>query len=412
MRSSQPERPASQHRLNIASGLLAVVLVGVRVVAGTSGAAPATATRVFQLNTHTKSDQRWPEVAVSDDGRTIVAGWASLGQHGDGWEVVGQRFDADGNKIGGEFALDDFRNDVWPNAEDPSIDFDGQGNFAVAWHSYGTDAGDGGWTIWERRYRADGTPFGPGKLVPTQTRCDQWRPTVLVAADGDALITWYSDTGKCDGSPGMTSDIRGRMLDARDEFKGGEFGISGTSRLRRLQWRQGACNRAGVYVSYWYAEKPVLAGFARTLDDRGTAISPVLTFSSLVNVGVRGDGSWLANSNGRAQWRTRMGLPAGDTFEVAGDEIAMNDRGYFVTIGVANGAEGHGLYAYPYDAAGKPVGSPIHLSAGHVNITGQPHIDMSESGLIVAAWEEGGGSDGDGAGVWGAVARHPLMTTR
>lgn len=362
---------------------------------------------VFRLNTHTASDQRWPEIAVSDDGRVIAAGWASLGQHRRAWSVVGQRFDAGGHRLGGEFALDDFRGDKWPNAEDPSIDFDGQGNFAVAWHSRRTDSDDGGWTIWVRRYHADGSPEGPGKLVPTRTQCDQWRPTVLVAANGDTLVTWYSDR-TCGSSVEPTSDIRGRMLDKRGAFKGDEFQISDEGPQRRLQWRAGACNRNGLFASYWYVEKPALRSFARVLNPRGEPLGPVMSFPDWAIFGIRGDGMWLGVSGGQGLWYTPSGKRIGPAFSVTGSELAMNDAGYFVTLRKEKGAAGHGLYAYPYDATGRSVGDPIYLTPGHSNIGERPLVDMSENGVIVAAWEEADSTEGGGFDVWGAVARHPL----
>ncbi len=360
------------------------------------------ASRVFRLNTVTKGDQRWPEIAIADDASTIVAGWASVGPRGDRWRVVAQRFDASGAKLGSEFDVDDFRSEERPNAEDPSIDFDANGNFVIAWHSQGTDEGDGGWTVWQRRYHRDGTPYGPGTRVPTNTACDQWRPTAMVAASGSAMVTWYSDVPPCGGD---ASEIRGRTLDAAGAFTGDEFRISGAGKLRRLQWRQGACSRAGVFVSQWYVEKPTLTCYARAFDARGRPLGDARTFREWLNVGVRGDGRWLATAGASGRWHLPNGVPVGSTMAVSGGEIAMNAAGAFVTIAVTTGVGGPGLYAYPYDSAGKSAGAPIALSPGHPQPGGPPHVDMSEDGTIVATWEAPG--DDEGAAVWGAIARHP-----
>ncbi|MBI1875536.1 MAG: hypothetical protein HYS05_16850 [Acidobacteria bacterium] len=361
--------------------------------------------RVFRLNDYTRSDQRWPEIAISDDGRTIAAGWASHGQFGDGWNVIARRFDPLGKSLGSEFALDDFRKGAWPNAEDPSLDFDRRGNLAVAWHSENTDEDDGGWTIFERRYRPDGSAFGPGRRVPTQTKFDQWRPTVMVASNGATLVTWYSERPGSGGD--NVSEIKGRALDGRDEFVSDEFLISGAGDERRLQWRQGAVNRSGQFTSFWYVEKPSMTGFVRLLDPRGAARSPELTFPDFPNAGVRGNGDTLVSFGGKGQWLSPAGQALGSMLSIRVGEIAMNDEGAFVVIAVNQGPRGHGLYGYPYDRDGRAIPDPIYLSPGHDGFGGPPHVDISQNGVIAATWEEVGGADGDGTSVWAAVAVHP-----
>ena len=365
---------------------------------------------MFQANAFTKGDQRWPEIAVSYDGRSIVTTWSSDKQHRDGWSVVGRRFDWSGKPAGGEFALDDFRGGTFPNAEDPKTDFDAAGNFVIAWHVQGTDGDERKWTIFERRYHADGTPFGPGKRVPTDTIFDHWRPTVMVAGNGDAMVTWYAERDAANGD--KVSDIKGRMLNARDEFAGDEIQISGTAEMRRLQWRQGAVSRKGHFAPFWYAEKPSMTGFVRLFDRNGVARSPELTFPDFVNAGARANGDVLVSFGGKGQWITASGQPSGQPLQVRIGEIAMNDDGAFVVISVNEGPQGHGLYAYPYDHEGHDLSQPILLSKGHKNLGGPPHVDMSQNGVIVATWEEGGGTDGDGASVWGAITLHPSYRRR
>jgi hypothetical protein len=361
--------------------------------------------RVFRLNAYTRSDQRWPEIAISDDARTIAAGWASHGQFGGGWNVIARRFDPLGKPLGPEFALDDFRKSSWPNAEDPSLDFDGRGNLSVAWHSENTDEDDGGWTIFERRYRADGTAFGPGKRVPALAKFDQWRPTVMVASNGATLVTWYAEHPGPGGD--KVSQIKGRMLDGRGQFVSDEFLISGAGERQRLQWRQGAVNRSGQFASFWYVEKPSMTGFVRLLDSHGVARSPELGFPDFVNAGVRGNGDTLVSYGGKGQWLGPTGQALGSPVSIPVGEIAMNDEGAFVVIAVGQGPRGHGLYAYAYDRSGREIRDPIYLSPGHDGFGGPPHVDISQNGVIAATWDEGGGTDGDGASVWAAVAVHP-----
>ena len=43
----------------------------------------------FQINSYTLGDQRFPDIAMNDDGRFVVV-WESDGQDGDGWGIFAE----------------------------------------------------------------------------------------------------------------------------------------------------------------------------------------------------------------------------------------------------------------------------------------------------------------------------------
>jgi len=58
----------------------------------------------IRANTHTADEQRYPAIAVLADGGSVVT-WHSRLQDGNGYGVYGQRFDAAGSAVGGEFKV-------------------------------------------------------------------------------------------------------------------------------------------------------------------------------------------------------------------------------------------------------------------------------------------------------------------
>ncbi len=86
----------------------------------------------FQVNTYTTGGQYLSAVAADASGNFVVT-WMVFGQDGSGWGVLGQRFNAVGNKLASEFQVNAFTTD---NQRNPALEADGSGNFVVVWESY------------------------------------------------------------------------------------------------------------------------------------------------------------------------------------------------------------------------------------------------------------------------------------
>ena len=94
----------------------------------------------FQVNTETAVNQRNPAIARDADGDFVVA-WQSYGQDGSGDGIYAQRYNADGSAAGGEFLVN---TETSGNQFGPAIALDVDGDFVVAWQSVGQDgSGDG-----------------------------------------------------------------------------------------------------------------------------------------------------------------------------------------------------------------------------------------------------------------------------
>ena len=90
----------------------------------------------FHVNTYPSGRQQYPTVAVDGAGGFVVAWQSDDEQDGSGGGVVGQRYDAAGLPLGGEFQVNSY---LTSDQQAPSVGVDGAGNFVVAWHSWYQD---------------------------------------------------------------------------------------------------------------------------------------------------------------------------------------------------------------------------------------------------------------------------------
>ena len=147
----------------------------------------------FQVNSYAASDQQVPAVA-SDPGGNFLVVWASTGQDGGGTGIFGQRFNAAGAAQGGEFPINTY---TTGNQYNPAVASDGNGDFVVVWRSLGQDGSVYG--IFGQRYDASGTPLGGEFLVNTYTTNNQRDPRVAAASNGSFVVAWQSITQDGDG---------------------------------------------------------------------------------------------------------------------------------------------------------------------------------------------------------------------
>ena len=142
----------------------------------------------FIVNTYTTNDQYEPSIAMDSDGDFVIA-WSSYGQDGSGLEVYAQRFDASGVAQGIEFRVNATS---FNHQSSPTIAMDASGDFAVGWASYGQDGSAE--AIFAQRYTAAGTPQGPEFRVNNYTTNSQRLPSIAMDADGDFVVSWSSDS--------------------------------------------------------------------------------------------------------------------------------------------------------------------------------------------------------------------------
>ena len=122
-------------------GLAAALLLANGLLAQGAPAQPIPLGPETQVNTYTTSMQVFPDVATDPLGNAVVV-WQSLGSSGtdpQGFSIQGQRLDAVGAPIGGEFQVNSY---TLNSQYRPSVAVWPDGSFVVVWESYGSAGTD------------------------------------------------------------------------------------------------------------------------------------------------------------------------------------------------------------------------------------------------------------------------------
>ena len=147
----------------------------------------------FQVNTHTADLQSNPDVAMGESG--FVVTWTSYEQDGWGAGVYGQRYDASGAPLGGEFRV---HTATLGHQHSSSVGVDADGGFVVAWQAdLGTKRG-----IFGRQFAASASPIGADFEV-YQENDDSTPPTnpdlAHTGKKGDFVVVWQDGTKTISG---------------------------------------------------------------------------------------------------------------------------------------------------------------------------------------------------------------------
>ncbi len=134
-----------------------------------------------------------PSVAMEPTGQYVVA-WqfTQTITTSDFPGVEVQRFDASGNALTSVVPVtssEDYDQNI------PSVAIDGEGDFVVAWESFGLGGtASSQATILAQRVNSGGTLIGPTQFLPsTQTGDSQTEPRIAENAAGNAIFVWQSN---------------------------------------------------------------------------------------------------------------------------------------------------------------------------------------------------------------------------
>jgi hypothetical protein len=221
----------------------------------------------FRVNTYTSDSQRYPSVAMDDDGDFVII-WQSgyydqgggshfpfpgyyedppPGQDGSDYGVYGQRYNSTGVAQGSEFRVNTFTE---YHQFHPAVAMDSDGDFVVTWQggdSYGQtqDGNRGG--IYAQRYHNNGGISGSEFLVNTYTTQNQAYPSVAMDDTGNFLITWESF-----GQDGFGYGIFAQKFNTGGVKTGTEFQVNNFTISYQLK-PDVAMDSDGDFVVTWYS---------------------------------------------------------------------------------------------------------------------------------------------------------------
>lgn len=278
------------------------------IVYDTSGTATVSE---FIVNTTTAGDQRFPAVAMADNGHFAVS-WMSYGQDGDGWgvyyalydtagtiiqgetlahpetsgqqtfpaiamapsgefvlawgsngDIYGRVFDAEGDAVTASFLVQDSTTAAWETY--PEVAMGAGGQLVMTWQSTATNGS--GTNVYARRFNTAGVPLSAPYLVNTYTTGNQTEPSVAMDTAGRVTIVWssYAQDGDAYG-------VYGQRYDRSGIKQGSAFSINTTTAADQLHPAI-AVTTAGRAVVSWtsFDQDGDKAGvYARLIDSDGT----------------------------------------------------------------------------------------------------------------------------------------------
>ncbi len=203
----------------------------------------------FQANTYTTGPQVSAAVAATPEGAFSIF-WTSVGtQDGSQSGIFGQRYGADGARLGAEFRVNSYTMDYQSGARAAA---DRQGRITVVWQSFGQDQDT--WGIFGRRFDAAGNALGPDFQVNTYTPAYQIGPDVAADEAGNFVVVWEN--------PNQGAGVlRARRFDAQGQPRSAEFPVAANPSARMLQGSV-ASDRYGNFLFSWH-QSPVFNVFAR-----------------------------------------------------------------------------------------------------------------------------------------------------
>lgn len=379
----------------------------------------------FAVNATVAGDQMLPGVAALPGGGFVVV-WDGEDQDGSLSGIVAQRYAANGDRLGGEFVVNERGNERQSN---PAIASDAQGRFLVAWNSATHTAEHTG--VFARRYAADGTPAGASFRVNSSGRDIYAIVAVAMNASGQAVIVWPERSST--GLPVATNSSYSHIVAQRYAADGAALGAPitvATSLLTNLRTPSVGIDAAGGFVVSWNSDLQSgllsensslglgLGVFARRFGADGKPLAAQFRVDAgaanvIVDrpvVAVAPDGrfalAWQTNS---AEDLSALGVQLrrygadGKAIEapLQPDAVGMRRRpalSYAADGRLLVAAHSTGIYVRGYAAGGAPIGPSQRADGGAAsNAVQLPVLAQTQAGAAVA-WQSFG-QDGDGRGI-------------
>lgn len=330
----------------------------------------------ISINTYTTGSQLLPSVSMSPSADFVVV-WQSALEDGQQDGVYGRRFNGSGAPLAGEFRANTYTTN---EQSDPSVDYDGSGNFVVAWGSscgttYPCTGQDGAYSgVFGQRYSSNGSTAGNEFRANTYTRDDQGYPVVSRADNGKFVVVWTSYQEGSGMGP-FSYGIYGQVYTKDGVKSGNEFHVNAFT-ARSQSTPAVSVNGPGAFVVTW--ESYGQFGFG------GYDVIAQRYNSSNAKVG--------------SEFRVNT-YTTDDQMDAA---VAMDPTGKFVVVWRSRLEDGSasGIYGQRYNADGTAHGIEFRVNTYTTSDQRQPSIAMDGSGNFVVVWTSVG-EDGSSTGVFG-----------
>jgi hypothetical protein len=312
----------------------------------------------FRVNTITQGYQMLPAIDRNPDGNFVIA-WMRDLQDGNGGKISMQRYASDGTPQDGEVSV----NAYWGSAlSNPAVGIDDHGDIVVAWDSQDQDGSADG--IYAQMFHADGTPNGGEFQVNTYTANSQSVPAVAMHALGSFLIFWQSD-----GQDGSLWGVYGQMFDDNGSFVDPEFRFNTYTNDMQMM-PAAAIDGDGTFIVTWMSNGQDGSGHGIYADYGAIRVPGSVTQEEPIpaSVTLRCPGVILAGEPARLS--LTLAIPAAV-------ELSLYDAGGALVRRMPLGDLPAGVYEVLWDgarASGEPSPSGVYFvraRAGRAAVTGR-----------------------------------------
>ncbi|MDQ2082928.1 VCBS domain-containing protein [Xanthobacteraceae bacterium Astr-EGSB] len=304
----------------------------------------------FVVNATTGNYERFGAVTGLAGGG-FVATYSANALDGSDYGIFGQRYDAAGARVGGEFQINNLV--TAGNQHSTSVSELAGGGFVVTWQAENADGGNYG--IQARIYNASGVAHGSEFAVNTQTAGNQTVPEVIGLAGGGFVIAWQSTNG-----------IFAQMFGSTGVRVGGEFLVNTNPTGAKTLPDIAALENGGFVVSWTSSGQDGSSDgvYAQRYASDGTTVG----------------GEFLVNTYVSDK-------------QTNSTVIGLADGGFLISW-VSTGQDGSntGIYGQRFAADGSKVGTEFRISGSTVDnqdfdgTIGGAEIVQLADGSLVASW--------------------------
>jgi hypothetical protein len=309
----------------------------------------------FLVNTTVLSWQSFPTVTGLTGGGFVVS-WADFSPlDGSGWGIVGQLYNAAGDKVGGEFVINSTTSSSQLYPEVTSLT---DGGFVVVWEDQ-VNADGNSWGIFGQRYDASGNTVGGEFQVNTEFLGQQQRPSVIGLNDGGFVVVWDSVTSGTAGD-GDGQGVFGQRYDNTGAVVGGEFQINTEITNNQFDPAVASLTDGGFVVTWTSTSQDASSNgvFAQRFDASGNAV---------------GDEFRVNETTSGAE----------DTPAI----IGLTTGGFVIAWGGTD-ASGVGIFGQQYDASGNRVDGEFQINTEFSSTQDFPELAALPNGNFVAVWPQ------------------------
>lgn len=398
----------------------------------------------FQVNTTTTGNQGSFSVGTDDAGN-FVSAWTTpvTGDLCDTVDIFFQRFDFNGNKVGGEIVGPEDHVNGYQSR--PNVAMDADGDFVIVWSEGFDIAGpcpatnpDGSSEgVFAQMYFSDGSTNGVPFQVNTRFTNTQESPVVAMNSTGDFVVAWRDWNIDAGEDAFNQWDVFAQLFDSAGNPVGSEQFVNQT--IIGEQWDfDVSINDSQDWIVVWRGPDGDSDGvFARRYDSTGNPIEGEWQVN-LSNTGGQftpgvtlfNDGDFVVSwghyiSIGETYFQRFLfdGSRAGG--EILAHPIAVetshrdlgankNTKDFFLVWMIAD-SDQWGVAGRAFFWTGAPSSNIVQINTtelGFQRPENRNAIGFSSSGKVTVVWQDDGGADGDGWGGFGQryqVTAEPLV---